>query len=217
MIDSAGAPRKRGLSAEFARYGPRFSEAFRRFDDENGNDPNLVMVEGVAHPQELLYAERLTDWVLRLAPEASEHLLLAARSQHIRRWTVPRASYEMTRPGYLKWRADLKQFHAAQSAKILAEVGYDEETIQRVRDLNLKKLLGRDADSQVLEDALCLVTLQYQLADLMAKTDPAKMIEILRKTWKKMSPAAHVHALALSYSDGEKQLLEQALSGSSSK
>ena len=213
MIDSADTPRKRGLSAELAKYGRRFSEAFRRFDEENRNDPNLVMLEGVARPQELLYAERLTEWVLRLAPEASEQLLLAARSQHIRRWTVPRASYEMTRAGYLKWRADLKQFHAAQSAEILGEVGYDEETIQRVRDLNLKKLLGRDADSQILEDALCLVTLQYQLTDLVAKTDHAKMISILRKTWKKMSQAARDHALALPYSAMEKQLLEQALSG----
>jgi hypothetical protein len=213
MIDSADTPRKRGLSAEFAKYGPRFSEAIRRFDAENGNDPNLLMVNGVAHPQELLYSERLTSWILRLAPEASEHLLLAARSQHIRRWTVPRASYEMTRAGYLKWRADLKQFHAAQSAKILGELGYDEATIKRVRDLNLKKLLGRDADSQILEDALCLVTLQYQLADLMAKTEPSKMIEILRKTWKKMSQTARDHALALTYADSEKRLIEQALSG----
>jgi hypothetical protein len=213
MIDSADTPLKRGLSAELAKYGRRFSEAFRRFDEENRNDPNLVMVEGVAQPQELLYAERLTEWVLRLAPEASEQLLLAARSQHIRRWTVPRASYEMTRAGYLKWRADLKQFHAAQSAQILTEVGYDKETIQRVRDLNLKKLLGRDADTQILEDALCLVTLQYQLTDLVAKTEPGKMIEILRKTWKKMSQAARDHALALTYSHAEKQLIEQALAG----
>jgi Domain of unknown function (DUF4202) len=214
MIDSADTPRKRGPSAEIANYGPRFSEAFRRFDAENRADPNLVVVEGVAHPQELLYAERLTDWVLRLAPEASEHLLLAARSQHIRRWTIPRASYEMTRAGYLKWRADLKQFHAGQSAKILGEVGYGEEMIQRVRDLNLKKLLGRDADSQVLEDALCLVTLQYQLTDLVAKTEPGKMIDILRKTWKKMSQAARKHALALTYSNTEKRLIEEALSES---
>src|ERR1700733_6476141 len=213
MIDSADTPRKRGLSAELAKYGPRFLEAFRRFDEENRNDPNLVMLEGVARPQELLYAERLTEWVLRLAPEASEQLLLAARSQHIRRWTVPRASYKMTRAGYLKWRADLKQFHAAQSAEILGEVGYDEETIQRVRDLNLKKLLGRDADSQILEDALCLVTLQYQLTDLVAKTEPGKMIEILRKTWKKIAQDARDHALALTYSHAEKRLIEQALAG----
>jgi hypothetical protein len=213
MIDSADTPRKRGPSAELANYGPRFSEAFRRFDEENRADPNLVVVEGVAHPQELLYAERLTEWVLRLAPQASEHLLLAARSQHIRRWTIPRASYQMTRAGYLKWRADLKQFHAAQSAKILGEVGYGEEMIQRVRDLNLKKLLGRDADSQILEDALCLVTLRYQLTDLVAKTEPGKMIEILRKTWNKMSQTARNHALALTYSNTEKRLIEQALSG----
>jgi hypothetical protein len=193
------------------KFGLRFSEALRRFDEENGQDPNLLVVGGVAHPQELLYARRLTDWVLRLNPEASEHLLLAARSQHICRWTIPRNTYEMTRAGYLRWRSDLKQFHARRSADILREVGYDEETISRVRDLNLKKLLGRDPECQVLEDALCLVTLQYQLADLVAKTEPAKMIEILQKTWKKMSEAARAHALKLQFSEREKQLIEKAL------
>jgi hypothetical protein len=192
-------------------YGPRFSEAWRRFDEENGRDPNLVIVDEVAHPQELLYAERLTEWVLRLHPEASEQLLLAARSQHICRWAVPRHTYEMTRAGYLRWRSDLKQFHAAKSAEILREVGYDPETIAQVRDLNLKKNLGRDPDCQVLEDALCLVTLQYQLADLVGKTEPEKMIGILRKTWKKMSPSGHEHALRLSYSEPEKKVIQEAL------
>jgi hypothetical protein len=211
MKDSAGTPRERGLSAESREYGPRFSEALRRFDEENAHDPNLLLVEGVEYPQELLYAERLTAWVLRLNPEASEHLLLAARSQHICRWTIPRNTYEMTRAGYLRWRTDLKQFHAGKSAEILREVGYDEETITRVRDLNLKKQLGRDPDCQVLEDALCLVTLQYQLADLVAKTEPAKMIEILQKTWKKMSKVARGHALTLPFSETEKRLVEKAL------
>jgi hypothetical protein len=211
MKDSADTPPERGLSAESLKYGPKFSEALRRFDEENGQDPNLLVVDGVAHPQELLYAERLTGWVLSLNPEASEHLLLAARSQHICRWTIPRNTYEMTRAGYLRWRTDLKQFHAGKSAEILREVGYDEETITRVRDLNLKKQLGRDPDCQVLEDALCLVTLQYQLADLVAKTEPAKMIEILKKTWKKMSKVARDHALTLPFSETEKRLVEQAL------
>src|SRR5580704_7306991 len=129
MNDPADPPPPRGLLAESTKYGPRFFEAWRRFDEENAQDPNLLIVEEVAHPQELLYAERLTDWVLRLDPKASESLLLAARSQHIRRWTIPRASYEMTRAGYLRWRADLKQFHAAKSAQILTEVGYDKETV----------------------------------------------------------------------------------------
>ncbi len=211
MNDAADVPLERGSSAGSKKYGPRFLQAWRRFDEENGRDPNLVVVDGVAHPQELIYSERLTDWVLRLKPDASEQLLLAARSQHLCRWTIPRHTYEMTRVGYLRWRSDLKQFHAAKSAEILREVGYDPETIAQVGDLNLKKNLGRDPDCQALEDALCLVTLQHQLADLVAKTEHGKMIEILRKTWRKMSPLGHEHALTLSFSDTEKELIQQAV------
>jgi Domain of unknown function (DUF4202) len=189
----------------------RFSEAIRRFDEENGRDPHLIVVDGVAQPHELLYARRLTEWVLRLQPNASKPLLLAARSQHICRWLVPRSSYEMTRAGYLRWRNDLKHLHAKKSAEILREVGYDKATIARVVELNLKKGLGHDQECQVLEDALCLVTLQYQLADLMEKTDPDKMVGILRKTWKKMSDVARAHALALPFTEAESALLEQAV------
>ena len=189
----------------------RFSEAIRRFDEENGRDPHLIVVDGVTQPHELLYAGRLTKWVLRLQPNASKPLLLAARSQHICRWLVPRSSYEMTRAGYLRWRNDLKHLHAKKSAEILREVGYDEATIARVVELNLKKGLGHDQECQVLEDALCLVTLQYQLADLMEKTDPDKMVGILRKTWKKMSDVARAHALALPFTEAESALLEQAV------
>jgi len=189
----------------------RFSEAIRRFDEENGRDPNLIDVEGVAQPHELIYARRLTEWVLRLQLGASKPLLLAARSQHICRWLVPRSSYDMTRAGYLRWRNDLKQLHARKSAEILREVGYDETTIARVVELNLKKRLGRDQECQVLEDALCLVTLQYQLADLMRKTDPDKMVAILQKTWKKMSDVARTEALALPFTEAEGALIHKAL------
>ena len=191
----------------------RFSEAIRRFDEENGRDPHLIVVDGVAQPHELLYARRLTEWVLRLQPNASKPLLLAARSQHICRWLVPRSSYEMTRAGYLRWRNDLKHLHAKKSAEILSKVGYDEATIARVVELNLKKGLGHDQECQVLEDALCLVTLQYQLADLMEKTDPDKMVEILRKTWKKMSDIARAHALALPFTEAESALIQEAVGG----
>ena len=193
------------------KHSLQFPEAIRRFDEENGRDPHIVDAEGSAHPYELLYAKRLTDWVLRLCPDASEPLLLAARCQHICRWMIPRTSYEMTRGGYLQWRNDLKRFHATKSAEILREVGYDEATIERVVDLNLKKQLSQDPDCQILEDALCLVTIQYQLSDLVAKTDPAKMIGILQKTWKKMSNKARDFALALPLSDDEKRLIERAL------
>lgn len=167
-------------------------------------------------PCELFYAQKVTEWVLRLNPAASEPLQLAARCQHICRWTVPRKSYPEGRAGYLKWRADLKHFHARQAAEILQQVGYDDDTIKRVQALNLKKDLGRDPDVQTLEDALCLVTLQYQLADLIKKTDSEKMVSILQKTWKKMSEPAHAAALQLDYPPDQLALLQKALSDASS-
>ena len=200
----------RHLSNE-SKYGVQFMEAMRRFDEENAQDPNRILVDGVDRAHELWYAQRVTDWILRLDPDASEPLLLAARSQHICRWLIPRKAYEMTRAGYLRWRNDLKHLHAKKSAEILREVGYDEATIARVADLNLKKGLGQDHDCQVLEDALCLVTIQYQLAELMQKTDPDKMVGILQKTWKKMSNAARTQALALSFTEAESALIRKAL------
>jgi Domain of unknown function (DUF4202) len=191
-------------------FGARFQQVLRRFDDENARDPNLITIAGTVQPRELFYAQRLTEWVLRLCPEASEALQLAARCQHICRWMIPRNSYPMTRAGYLRWREELKRFHAQRSSEILREAGYPEEMIARVRELNLKKNLGEDPECQVLEDALCLETLQYQLGDLMDKTDPDKMVAILQKTWKKMSPAAWQEALGLTFSDREKDLLSKA-------
>jgi hypothetical protein len=192
------------------QFGTRFEQALKRFDDENGRDPNLMVVAGTARQRELVYAQWLTDWVLRLCPAASEALRLAARCQHICRWMIPRNSYPMTRAGYLRWREELKRFHAQKSTEILRELGYSEDMIARVRDLNLKKNLGEDAECQILEDALCLVTLQYQLGELIDKTEPDKMVTILQKTWKKMSPAAREKALGLSFSDREKELLSKA-------
>ena len=91
----------------------------RRFDEANALDPNTECDQGNARPRELLYAERLTRWVLRLKPDASEALRLAARCQHIRRWEIPRASFPMTREGYLKWKETLKRRHAEIAGGIL--------------------------------------------------------------------------------------------------
>jgi hypothetical protein len=191
----------------------KFAAAIRRFDEENSRDPNRETSGGVSHPRELLYAQRLTDWVLRLAPEASEALRLAARCQHICRWQSPRENYPATRAGYLKWRADLKKFHAEKSGAILREVGYDAETIRRVQDLNLKKNFPADPETRTLEDALCLVFLEFQLAALAAKSDDDKMINALQKSWAKMTEPARAEALKLDYCDREKALLRLALNG----
>jgi len=189
----------------------RFREAIRRFDALNAADPNFESVEGTPRPRELVNAERLSAWVMTLAPDASEILRLASRCQHLCRWMIPRSRYEMSRAGYHQWRNELKRFHAEQSAAVLREVGYDEETIARVQALNLKKNFPADPESRVLEDALCLVFLQFQFADLVAKTEPEKVINALQKSWKKMTPAGQAHALALPYGEREKELLERAL------
>ena len=186
-------------------------KAFVRFDAENARDPNLERDGGARQPRELLYARRLTEWVLKLAPEASESLRLAARCQHICRWMIPRETYPMTRAGYLRWRNDLKQFHARKSAEILRESGYGEEMIDKVRDLNLKKNFPSEPESRILEDALCLVFLEFQFAELVRKTAEDKIINAVQKTWQKMTPAAHERALALPLGPEEKRLIQRAL------
>ena len=189
----------------------RFDTSIRRFDEENSRDPNTELLDGVARPREWVYAQWLTGWVHRLCPDASEELRLAARCQHLCRWTIPRDSYPMTRAGYLKWREDLKKFHAQRAGEILREVGYDENVIERVQALNLKKNFPRDPESRILEDALCLVFLEHQLADLAAKTSEDKVITAVRKSWQKMSPAGQAEALKLPFGPREKALLERAL------
>jgi len=189
----------------------RFSSALRRFDEENARDPNLEQVDGESQPRELIYSKWLSQWVLKLCPDADEALRLAARCQHICRWMSPRESYPMTRAGYLKWREDLKHFHARKAGEILAEVGYPQELIRRVQDLNLKKNFPSDLSSQVLEDALCLVFLEKQLSSLAAKTSPEKVVQALQKSWKKMSPKARDIAMTLQYGGRERALIHEAL------
>jgi hypothetical protein len=200
------------VQSDFSPAQPeRFAAAIRRFDAANAADPNVEVFNGQSYSRELLYAQWLTDWVLQLAPNASEALRLAARCQHICRWEIPRNSYPMDKPGYLRWRADLKKFHADKSGQILRGVGYDEVMVQRVQELNLKKNHPKDPEVCVLEDALCLVFLEHQLTPLAAKADDEKMINALQKSWKKMTPAAHAEALKLNYGAREKALIERAL------
>jgi len=189
----------------------RFAAALRRFDEENSRDPNIETVNGQQRPREAVYAQWLTDWVMRLSPNASTELRLAARCQHLCRWMIPRDSYPMTRVGYLQWREALKKFHAQRAGEILREVGYPVDVVERVQRLNLKKDFPRDPEGRVLEDALCLVFLERQLEDLAAKTAEDKVINAIQKSWQKMSPAGRDEALKLPYGPREKALLEKAL------
>ena len=128
----------------------RYDRAIARFDAANAEDPNQETVQGRSRPKELVYAERMSAMLARFAPDASEVLRLAARCQHIRRWTIPRGDYEMDRIGYLQWRKRLNKFHAQVAGDILRDVGYDNATIARVGALLKKESLKADTDAQAL-------------------------------------------------------------------
>ena len=180
----------------------RLQAAIARIDAYNENDPRGA---------ELLYSQRMSAGLERFEPHASDALRIAARAQHIGRWTSPRNSYPMSRAGYKKWREDLAQFHAEAAARILHEVGYGEDMVARVSSLIKKKNLKTDPECQTLEDVICLVFLEYELADFAAKHDDEKLVRILRRTWIKMSERGHRAALALDLPPRLRTLIERAL------
>ncbi|MED5199383.1 MAG: DUF4202 domain-containing protein [Gemmatimonadota bacterium] len=193
----------------------RFQRVIRSIDQANGEDPNSEVVDGVAWPKEQLYGMRMQEWVEELDPGASEALRIAARSQHIRRWEIPRSDYPMDRRGYLRWRTTLYAFHADRASEILRAQEYDAATIERVRALLQKRNLRADTEVQTLEDAAALVFLVHHLDDFLERDDIAeeKAIDIIRKTWKKMTERGHEAASALALSDESTALLEKALAG----
>ena len=201
------------MTVDSPRFQPRFRAALARFDAANAADPNRELWQGVEYPKELLYSQRMSGWLERFAPDASEELRLAVAAQHIRRWESPRSDYPEGKAGYKQWRSELARFHAETAGAILADVGYDDETIRRVQGLIRKEQLKRDAEAQCLEDVACLVFLESYFADFAQKHDEAKLIDILQKTWKKMSPEGHAAALGLVLPEGASELVHKALNG----
>lgn len=168
-----------------------FQKAIDAFDAYNAKDPNTTMVEGKSIPKELLYAQRMSRRLDQFKPGAPEHLKLAARCQHIGRWEVPRTSFPDGRKGYLQWRSGLQKLHADKAEAIMRKCGYDSEMIDQVKFVLQKKQLNQHhPDTQILEDVICLVFMEFYLADFAAKHDDQKVVDILRKTLSKMSPEA---------------------------
>lgn len=175
----------------------RFEQAVGRFEAAHEEDPRAAEVDGETLPWAVHYHRRMAAWQEKLAPEASEALRLACRCQHIYRWKLPRSEYPEGRVGYKRWRSELARRHAEDAAAILRDVGYDAQTIERVGDLLRKKGLRRDAEVQTFEDIICLVFIENQLADFAADYPHEKVVDVLQKTWRKMSPAGHEAALGL--------------------
>lgn len=189
----------------------RLSLAFESFDAYNKQDPNTYTWEGKIYPQEYFLALKLHETIVHLDSQASEELLLASRSQHIGRWEIPRDQYPDGRTGYLEWRRTLANYHADKASAILEEIGYDSSFIERVQQLILKKKIKVDPEVQTLENALCLVFLQYQYEDFFPKYSAEKIVNILRKSLLKMDEKGRAEALKLHYSAQGLKYIQEAL------
>ena len=191
----------------------RLAATLAAVDAANADDPNTIVVDGVARPKELAHAELMTEWVRRLDPDCSDEQLIAARAHHLRRWALPRDAYPEGRSGYLRWRAELKKRHADEVGALMREAGYGDESVARVQAIVRKQGLSSDPAVQVHEDALCLVFLRTQFDDLAERLGDDKTIEVLRKTAAKMSPRALELAGELPMRDEDRALLARALGG----
>ena len=189
----------------------KFERAIAQFDALNSKDPNIEVFEGKNYPKEVLYAQRMSHSLSAFDPNASEVLQLAARCQHLCRWEIARSEYPTGKVGYHQWRNSLKMLHADKANEVLTTIGYNEEVIERVQFLVLKKQLKKDAETQTLEDVICLVFLEFYFMPFAAKHTEEKVIDILRKTWRKMSAEGQAAALKLPLSEEAKTLVRKAL------
>lgn len=176
-----------------------YQAAVAAFDKANAEDPNKEIANGKEYPKELLYAQRMTEMQERYVPEASEALKLACRAQHIQRWKSPRNAFPMDRQGYLQWRTGLYKFHAETAGALMKQAGYDDEMIERVKAIVSKKGIKVNPETQLMEDVVDLVFIEYYMigfATQHPEYDEEKWIQIIKKTWQKMSTRAHEFALA---------------------
>lgn len=180
-------------------------------DQLNGDDPNILMIDGVSRCKEQLYSERMSAQMLAFCPEATDELRVAAHAQHVRRWTSDRRDYPDGKAGYYRWRVGLGQMHGQLAASAMDEAGYSTESQQQVVRLLTKQGIKKNRDVQILEDVICLVFLQYYFLDFAAKHSEEKIISIVQKTWAKMSERGQQAALGLSLEPKALELVKQAL------
>src|SRR6201992_3479523 len=193
-----------------------YEKALHAIDEAHSQDPRKVNVNGEELPYELHYAQQMTHYLDLRAPNATDSLRLAIRAQHFRRWEVPRDSYPMTRAGYYSWRTLLKKRQAELAQQVCIDAGLRAEQAERVASLIRKEDLKTDEESQILEDVACLVFLDDQFEEFKKDYDEDKIVNILRKTWVKMTDQGHNLALQIPMSDKAKELVGKALANGSS-
>jgi hypothetical protein len=195
-----------------------FEKALALIDAANSEDPNQVTADGKTWPKELIYSMRMSDMLQRFAPDADDAAKLAIRAQHVQRWKSPRDAYPMDRIGYLQWRKDLYKIQAQTAADLLVQAGYDDALISRVKQAVAKKGIKENPDTQLLEDVTDLVFMEHYLLEFAGKHpeyDEEKWLDIIRKTWKKMSDRAQQFALSGSIKLPESllPLIQKAVAG----
>ena len=176
-----------------------FDKAIELIDAANSEDPNIVNADGRDWPKEVLYSHRMTDMLARFKPDADDAVKLAIRAQHVQRWKSPRENYPMDRIGYLQWRKDLYKIQAETAARLVQQAGYDDEVVGRVSEAVAKKRIKENPDTQILEDVTDLVFIEHymhEFADKHPEYTEEKWLDIIRKTWKKMSGEAQQFALS---------------------
>jgi Domain of unknown function (DUF4202) len=185
--------------------------AIAAVDAANGFDPNSVIFDGTESPLAQLQGVRASIWLNRLSSSPSEALALAVRAHHLRRWTVDRALYPEGRAGYHRWKRAAKEIHASALAEVVVETGLDSVVLTRAQELVQRIGLGTDPETQLIEDCACLVFLETQYESLITKIGREKVVDAVRKTVKKMSPAAIVLAGDAIVTDLGRSLLAEAV------
>ena len=125
----------------------------------------------------------------------------------------------MNRKGYHQWRTGLYKFHAETVADLLLTAGYENEFITRVKLAVGKKSLRTNPDTSLVEDVAGLVFIEHYMQDFVEKHpeyEEDKWIDIIRKTWRKMSNQAQQFALAghITLPESLVPLIQKAVSNS---
>lgn len=192
----------------------RFDAVIAAIDAANADDPRKTEVDGTARPYEIVYSERMTARLADMYPDASEVLRIAARAQHIRRWDIPRSTYPEGRNGYNDWRKACREHHGEVITKIMAGNGYSQDEIDRAVMLIKKEQLKKDRESQALENVVDVVFVEHYFDEFLGKYsqyDDDKIVDIVGKTLRKMSPKGHQAALSLDLPDRTRDLIMKAV------
>jgi hypothetical protein len=192
----------------------RLDAVLRDIDAANADDPRTIIVDGETRPYEIVYSQRMGERLQAMYSDASELLRIAAHGQHIRRFDIPRKRYPEGRKGYNEWRRTCREHHAELLGEIMKRHGYSNDEIAQVATFVKKEQLKKDKDSQALENVVDVVFVEHYLDEFVTKYsgyDEEKLIDIIGKTLRKMSPKGHEAALALDLPDEHRRLIMAAV------